>query len=41
MAFSNLTGLPVIFILRPKKVSSVPGRSLLAVVDAAEISFDT
>ena len=37
----NLTGFPVMFILKPKNVSSVPGRSVLAVVDAAEISLDT
>ena len=29
------------FVLKPKKVSSVPGRSVLAVVEAAEISLET
>ena len=29
------------FILRPKKVSSVPGSAVLRVVDAAEISLET
>ena len=37
----NLTGLPVILILKPKNISSVPGRDVFTVVDAAEISFDT
>ena len=29
------------FILNPKKVSSVPGNEVLTVVEAAEISLDT
>ena len=31
----NVTGLPVRFILKPKNVSSVPGREVFTVVDAA------
>ena len=41
MAFSNFTGLPVILILNPKKVSSVPGSEVCTVVDDAEISLET
>ena len=29
------------FILKPKNVSSVPGREVFTVVDAAEISLET
>ena len=31
----------MIFILKPKKVSSVPGSEVLTVVEAAEISLET
>ena len=36
-----MTGLPVIFILNPKKVSSVPGNEVLTVVEVADISLET
>jgi len=37
----NVTGLPVRFTLNPKNVSSVPGREVFTVVDAADISLET